>query len=73
MLNSRETSVGTDIDVLPVKTLSEMVAFLIGFSRMATGIVFSHTEISGNHNLLMLWYGITHSFNLQVFVKFSTG
>ena len=33
--NSREASVVTDIDVLPVKTLSQVVAFLTGFSRIA--------------------------------------
>ncbi len=33
--NSREASVVDDIDVLPVKTLSQVVAFLTGFSRIA--------------------------------------
>jgi len=33
--NSLEASVVTDIDVLPVKTLSQVVAFLTGFSRIA--------------------------------------
>jgi len=33
--NGREASVVTDIDVLPVKTLSQVVAFLTGFSRIA--------------------------------------
>ncbi len=33
--NSREASVVTAIDVLPVKTLSQVVAFLTGFSRIA--------------------------------------
>ncbi len=32
--NSREASVVADIDVLPVKTLSQVVAFLTGFSRI---------------------------------------
>ena len=32
--NSREASVVTDIDVLPVKTLSQVVAFLTGFSQI---------------------------------------
>mgnify|MGYP001813517386 CR=1 FL=1 len=33
--NSREASVVTDIEVLPVKTLSQVVAFLTGFSKIA--------------------------------------
>jgi magnesium chelatase family protein len=32
--NGREASVVTEIDVLPVKTLSQVVAFLTGFSRL---------------------------------------
>ena len=32
--NSREASVVTAIDVLPVKTLSQVVAFLTGFCRI---------------------------------------
>ena len=33
--NSREASVVTEIEVLPVKTLSQVVAYLTGFSRIA--------------------------------------
>jgi magnesium chelatase family protein len=32
--NSLEASVVTDIEVLPVKTLSQVVAFLTGFSKI---------------------------------------